>query len=163
MHSAKTANLELTTANFYYYRKEKLMLEPQRIVVSLENGAPRLVLVTTNKNDDPVAMLESTSPPRLFVEDEDELQWECGAGVARIEVFFDSQTPFFTDSFVASGVESGAVRSGVPIDQGPARFGAFTSFKYSIIVTPTEGDPIPVDPRVRVHRRFSRREVLFPA
>ncbi len=137
------------------------MLEPQRIVVSLENGVPRLVLVTTNQNDDPVAVLESTSPPRLFIEDEDELQWECGAGVSRIEVFFDSVTPFFTDSFVASGVESGAVRSGVPLELGSSRFGSFSSYKYSIIVTPIEGDPIPVDPRVRVHRRFSRKEVLF--
>lgn len=137
------------------------MLEPQRIVVSMNNGTPQLVLVTTNQNDDPVAVLESTSAPRLFIEDEDELQWECGAGVARIEVFFDAETPFFTDSFVASGVESGAVRSGVPVEQGSSRFGSFSSFKYSIIVTPIEGDPIPVDPRVRVHRRFSRKEVLF--
>ena len=137
------------------------MLEPQRIVVSINNGAPQLVLVTINQNDDPVAVLENTSPPRLFVEDEDELQWECGAGVSRIEVFFDSETPFFTDSFVASGVESGAVRSGVPLELGSSRFGSFSSFKYSIIVTPTEGDPIPIDPRVRVHRRFSRKEVLF--
>ena len=137
------------------------MLEPQRIVVSMDNGTPQIVLVTTNENDDPVAMMESSSPPRLFVEDEDELQWECGAGVSRIEVFFDSETPFFTDSYVASGVESGAVRSGVPVEQGSSRFGSFSSFKYSIIVTPIEGDPIPVDPRVRVHRRFSRKEVLF--
>ncbi len=134
---------------------------PQRIIVSIENGNVLLEMITQDKQGNDISVLDPPNPLRLFLEDEEEAQWECGNGVAAIEVIFNKNgTPFTIGKFVASGEVTGLVQSGLPLDDGPRGLGEFSQFRYSLIITPMQGGIITIDPRVRTYRRFSRNKTM---